>query len=76
MTDRIRHLTVTLDRDYRDDDVAAIADAIRQLRGVVAVDTVVVTVTDMLARVAVAGEIRLKLHEAIESVFADHEKRP
>jgi len=76
MTDRIRHLTVTLDRDYRDDDVHHIVNAIVQLRGVSGVEINVVSVNDLLARAAVAGEIRLKLHEAIEAVFADHGKRP
>jgi len=34
MTDRISYLTVALDKDYRTDDVDALVDAIRHLRGV------------------------------------------
>ena len=34
MTDRIAYLTVVLERDNRDDDVAALAEAIRHMRGV------------------------------------------
>lgn len=38
MTDRIFSLTVILDREYRDDDVEAIADAVRMVRGVASVE--------------------------------------
>lgn len=38
MTDRIRTLTVTLDRDYRDDDAQAVIDALRMIRGVSSVE--------------------------------------
>ena len=42
MTDRIKGLTVALDRDYRDDDVQAIVDAILMVKGVAAVEKSVV----------------------------------
>lgn len=38
MTDRVRTLTVVLDRDYRTDDVEGIVDAIRMTKGVAKVD--------------------------------------
>jgi hypothetical protein len=34
MTDRVHSLTVVLDADVRDDDVAPLIDAIRMMRGV------------------------------------------
>lgn len=34
MTDRIRHLTITLDDDMRDDDIKSIVSAIEHIRGV------------------------------------------
>lgn len=34
MTDRIRSMTILLDKDYRVDDAAAISDAIVMIRGV------------------------------------------
>jgi hypothetical protein len=34
MSDRIRHLTVTLERDMREDDVASIVSAIEHIKGV------------------------------------------
>ena len=70
MTDRIRHLTVVLDADYRDDDVASIVEAVRMIRGVARVETHVVEAQDQLARMAVRSEIERDLHQAIDNVFS------
>lgn len=75
MTDRIRHLTVTLDEDFREDDLAPIVAAIAHIRGVASVETRVVEGGDHSARLVVRTEVRFKLHEAIESVFRAHELR-
>lgn len=75
MTDRIRHLTVTLDKDYRDDDVESIVNAICQIRGVGAVTPKIVEGLDHLARSAVRVELEGKLHQAIDSVFRQNEIR-
>jgi hypothetical protein len=69
MTDRIRHLTVVLDDDYRDDDIEAIVRTIQMIRGVAAVETHVVTAPDRIARMTVQGEIERDLHSAIDQVF-------
>ena len=69
MTDRIRHLTVVLDADYRDDDVKAIVEAIQMIRGVAQVEEHVVEAQDHLARIAVRSEIAADLHKAIERAF-------
>ena len=69
MTDRIRHLTVTLDRDYRDDDVESVLEAIRMIRGVEHIEEGIVTSEDHLARMAVRSEVKRELHQAIEAVF-------
>lgn len=37
MTDRVHSLTVVLDQNYREDDVQTLVDAIKCLRGVLAV---------------------------------------
>jgi hypothetical protein len=73
VTDRIRHLTITLDTDYRDDDVEAIVQAIRLIRGVQHVDTRVVEGADDLARSAVRAELERDLHTAIDRVFTHKE---
>jgi hypothetical protein len=75
MTDRIRHLTITLDEDTRDDDLASIVSAIEHIRGVSSVERHVVKIEDHLARQVVRAEVREKLHDAIESVFRQRELR-
>ena len=75
MTDRIRHLTITLDQDMRDDDIAAIVSAIKYVRGVADVQPHVVTAQDHLARQAVRAEVQQQLHEAVKSAFHQHDLR-
>lgn len=74
MTDRIRHLTVTLDQDYRDDDVESIVEAIRMIRGVVDVEEGVVESHHHLARTVVRSELRRDLYQAFENVFDNKTK--
>lgn len=57
MTDRIHALTITLDQDYRDDDVEAIVNAIRMVKGVAHVALHVTNLTDHTARGRVRQEI-------------------
>jgi hypothetical protein len=75
MTDRVRHLTITLETDIRADDLAPIVSALQHVRGVAIVEPHVVQVPEHLARQAVRAELELKLHEAIESVFRQHALR-
>jgi hypothetical protein len=74
MTDRIRHVTVTLDRDYRDDDVEVILSAIRQIKGVGSVKPKIVEGGEHLAREAVRVELEGKMYTAIESVFKNDKR--
>lgn len=69
MTDRIRHVTITLDQDYRDDDVRVILDAIKMIKGVGSVKTKVVDMPEILAREAVRVDLEGKMYKAIEGVF-------
>jgi hypothetical protein len=75
MTDRVRHLTITLDEDTRVDDLEAVVSAIRHVRGVAGVEHHVVRMEDHLARQAVRAEVQQKLHEAVNSVFRQRELR-
>lgn len=70
MTDRIRHITITLERDTRDDDVEPILAALRMVRGVAIVTPHVVTGDAYLARVSATADIRGKLHELIDQAIA------
>lgn len=74
MTDRIRQLTVVLDTDYRDDDVEAIVNALRMVRGVADVVPTVITVPDLMARMAVRADVSRALHDAIDTVFQKDSK--
>jgi hypothetical protein len=69
MTDRIRHVTITLDKDYRDDDAKVILDAISMIKGVGKVTPRVVEVTDHLARESVRVDLEGKLYKALSDVF-------
>jgi len=71
MTDRIRHLTVVLDRDYRDDDLQEIISAIKHIRPVASVKAHVVEGGDIIAREVARSEMELRLYEAIREVFDD-----
>lgn len=61
MSDRIKALTISLDQDYRDDDVAAIINAIKMVRGVADVSPILATSDDYLART----RVRLELSAAL-----------
>lgn len=63
MTDRIRVLTVILDKDYREPDDADIMNAIRRIRGVRKVEPTVVTSDDHNARMIVGSEIAANLSD-------------
>lgn len=58
MTDRVNALTVVLDHDIREDDVAALKTAIAMLRGVLTVTAHVATPADNVARERVRREVR------------------
>ncbi len=58
MTDRVQYLTVTLDSDYRTDDIETLVAAIEMLRGVRAVQKgKPVNMEDHMARMRVGTEI-------------------
>lgn len=65
MSDRIKALTVVLDKDYRDDSLDALVTAIRLFKGVGDVKMHKVTSEDMLARLRVRQELEEKLWDAL-----------
>jgi hypothetical protein len=58
MTDRIKGLTVVLESNIRDDDAQPIIDAIKQIRGVVSVATLVQNIDHLMAKEQVKAEIK------------------
>lgn len=69
MTDRIRHITITLERDVREDDAEVIIGALKMIKGVAIVTPRKVDAGDHLARMAVVSEVRSKLLDAVYEVF-------
>ncbi len=69
MTDRIRHLTITLERDTRDDDCEVIIAALRMIKGVHSVTPHVVEGESWWARSAVAADLEGELHITIREFF-------
>ena len=69
MTDRIRILTVTLDNDYRSDDVESVLNAIRMVKGVALVETRVVEGGDYMNRQIATMELRQKVFSALDAAL-------
>lgn len=61
MTDRIKGVIVTLDQDYREDDVEKIVSAIYQIKGVRSVKSLVSNLEQHIAEERVRHEIGQKL---------------
>lgn len=57
MTDRVKGVTVSLEKDVRTDDIEPILNAIRQIRGVGDVAIVHARMDDWLARSRVRSEL-------------------
>jgi len=68
VTDRLKGVYVAFDKDYRDDDVEQIIDAIKMVRGVVDVKAVTVNPEDWMNRARVKDEMRDKFFELWKSL--------
>jgi hypothetical protein len=71
MTNRISHLTVALDKEYRDDDVKAIVSAILMVRGVVDVTEHVADGSSWAVEQRVRSELGDRL---IDVLYPDRKK--
>lgn len=65
MTDRVRTLTVLLDKDWRDDDVQHVIDAIRMVRGVADVQPTVETAEKQMAVWKAKDELRREILQKV-----------
>ena len=63
MTDRVKGFTVTLERDFRDDDVEVILNAVKMIRGVANVEPCIVTGEDHMNRERLKYELRDKFYK-------------
>jgi hypothetical protein len=67
VTDRIKGFVVTLEKDLRDDDAEATLTALRQIKGVLAVEPQLADIEDQLNRTRVRYELGKKILELIRS---------
>jgi len=67
MTDRIKGFVVTLDKDYRTDDVEEIRKALLMVKGVLSVDASVAELSDHMNR----SRIRLELTDKLFAVLKE-----
>lgn len=65
MTDRVKGCVVTFDRDYRDDDVEEILQAIRMIKGVISVEGSVKTLDDTMNRERIKNRYEQAIRNAI-----------
>jgi hypothetical protein len=69
MTDRVRSVIVTFDREYRTDDLETLVSAIEQLRFVSGVEPIVDGVDGLFARAQVRAQLRVKVLTTINELF-------
>ncbi len=67
MTDRVKGLTVILDKDIREDDIQILVNAISMFRYVLSVKPVLATSDDMFVRARCDGEWRNKIIQLIKA---------
>lgn len=65
MTDRLKGVWVAFERDIRDDDAVGVIEAMKQLRGVVAVTTHAADASDWMARERIRRELGDKLWQVL-----------
>ena len=65
MTDRVKGFTVTLDKDYRTDDVEAILNAVRMIHGMAHVEPSLTTMDDHMNRMKIRHDLEMKLYEVL-----------
>lgn len=68
MTDRVKGLVVSLDADYRDDDVQEIISAIKMIKGVQDVSMSVVDHDDWMNRSRIGYEFQRKILDMISDL--------
>lgn len=66
MTDRLKGVVVTFDRDIRVDDAEGIVNAIKHIKGVVSVKPVVADIEDHMARERIRREMSKDIYELLE----------
>jgi len=66
MTDRVKGLVITLEKDIRVDDVEAIIQSIRMIRGIAHVEPSITTAEDHMNRERIKYELRGKFYKFVQ----------
>jgi hypothetical protein len=68
MTTRVKGLTVVLDKDYRDDDVEFIINAIGMIKGVIRVGQIEASQDDWVTESRIRNDVKEKLYELMREL--------
>lgn len=68
MSDRIKGFIVVLDKDYREEDIENLRNAILQMKGVVKVKDKITTADDYIVKERTLYQIKDKLYNFIEEI--------
>lgn len=68
MGDRVKGFVVALDKNYREEDVEQIKNAITQIKGVLSVKENVMNPDDFINSVRITNDIKKRLYEIIEEL--------
>lgn len=69
MSDRVKGLTVVLDKDYREEDIEMIKELILQIKGVKTVKESIVNSDDLINRVKITIEIKEKIYDFLKELI-------
>lgn len=68
MTNRVKGITIVLEKDIREDDVESLLQAIRHFRGVLSAEPVIATTDSYFAYARIVDEMRGKLYEMAKNL--------
>lgn len=68
MSNRVKGFVVALDKNYREEDIEKIKQAIMQIKGVIGVKENVVTADDYINTVRITHNVQKRLYEIAEEL--------
>ena len=69
MSDRVKGLTVVLDKDYREEDIEMIKELILQIKGVKNVKESIVNSDDLINRARITIEIKERIYDFLKELI-------
>lgn len=68
MSDRVKGFVVALDKNYREEDIEKIKQAIMQIKGVIGVKENVANADDYIIKVRITRKVQDRLYEIAEEL--------